>query len=127
MREIKFRGWHTSAKKMFSAEEMASDQLTLLTNGSCFINVNGKHTSMSTIYPNDKFIPMQYTGLKDNKGKEIYEGDIVERGVILFDNGKFQGYYYDSGGIAESWEDDLFQEKVINVIGNMYENPELLK
>jgi hypothetical protein len=39
-RIIKFRGWHTSANRMFSAEEMAEDQLTLLTTGS-FINVHG--------------------------------------------------------------------------------------
>lgn len=58
MREIKFRGWHTKQKKMYSAEEMASDQLTLLPTGE-FINVSGSSTKLSTIYPKDMFIPLQ--------------------------------------------------------------------
>ena len=126
-RVIKFRGWHVSANKMFSAEEMANDQLTLLTTGS-FINVNGKSTALSTIYPNDKFIPLQFTGLLDKNGKEIYEGDIVQRGVIVFYDGKFQGQYYGSDGqMYETWEDDLYLQRDLKVLGNIYENSELLK
>ena len=126
-RVIKFRGWHVSANKMFSAEEMANDQLTLLTTGS-FINVNGKSTALSTIYPNDKFIPLQFTGLLDKNGKEIYEGDIVQRGVIVFYDGKFQGQYYGSDGqMYETWEDDHYLQRDLKVLGNIYENSELLK
>ena len=75
----------------------------------------------------DDWIVMQYTGLKDKNGKEIYEGDITSRGVITFSRGKFQGTYYDSqGNLEEDWEDDLYKEKNIEIIGNIYENANLL-
>jgi len=75
----------------------------------------------------DAYILLQFTGLKDQNGKEIYEGDIVQRGVITFSRGKFQGTYFDgNGSLAEDWEDVLYQEINIEILGNIYENPELL-
>ena len=81
---------------------------------------------------------MQFTGLKDKNGKEIYEGDVMqdknvlmkgvdEFGEMVFKDGKFQlkihmvgkdGYnYFD---LINCWDD-------FEIIGNIYENPELLK
>lgn len=81
----------------------------------------------------------QDTGLLDRFGKEIYEGDIVKtwRGVstVTFDMG-FEGQPGDylgiyTGwcvGIAEQWETNGFwKSEDIEVLGNIYQNPELLK
>jgi len=146
-REIKFRGWHTQQKVMFSAEEMAKDQLTLLPTGE-FINVSNISTKLSTIYPKDKFIPLQFTGLHDKNGKRIYEGDICRidmrdafpscetdyiTRVIEFWNGQFVFHArryevdYINFGLwvrSNNYETTL---KQVEVVGNIYQNPELLE
>ncbi len=118
MREIKFRAW--------TGEEMVSpDYLTR--DGVAWWSENSVPTRGRDI--------MQYTGLKDKNGVEIYEGDIV-RIVHPFGNRKWQGaVVYDSHMFRgrDFWfphfdiPNCLFSEgtQYIEVIGNIYENPEL--
>lgn len=111
MREIKFRAWTGN-------EMLIVGELTLFMDG---------HFNVNDEFPISQGDLMQYTGLKDKNGKEIYEGDITSRGVITFSRGKFQGTYFDSkGNLEEDWEDDLYLNKDIEIIGNIYENQELL-
>ena len=115
MREIKFRAWDVVYKKMIFSDVM--------------IEINGKLKFTSNVWTNNhndySFKLMQFTGLHDKNGKEIYEGDIFiqDRYVMVMqykqDEARFQ---LDNNDHVTS---SYFQE--LEVIGNIYENPELLE
>lgn len=93
----------------------------------------------------DNGVIQQYTSLKDKNGKKIFEGDIIDihqtvngynQFVIEYDKYKFSARYYNQDKKQTgSWYgydlDELFEinesEKEIEVIGNIYENKELLE
>lgn len=116
MKEIKFRVWNTETNKMITnVKEMGVFALKSIYTIDEFL----------VIPTNEKYPLMQYTGLKDKNGVEIYEGDILKSdinetfGLVCFEDGKF----------VVNWEnisEDLFEWTGEFVIGNIYENPELL-
>lgn len=115
MREIKFRCWNKEMNKMFPFE----DNLVYGTSNrpSLVIHLNN---------PNEVWL--EYTGLKDKNGKEIYEGDIVNIGKPLIGSVVWDceeaGFRIDLQGMKTYIP---IYKDTVEVIGNIYENSELLK
>jgi hypothetical protein len=110
MREIKFRAWDTLNKRFCENRSFIS-----LTGTS--YDGPGFATIISMVA--GVVMPlMQYTGLKDKNGEEIYEGDIV----YLSGYGNYIVEWPFIQLFESSWEDDIG-----DIIGNVYEDPELIK
>jgi uncharacterized phage protein (TIGR01671 family) len=121
VRTIKFRIYNTKKKVMYPPASI------------------WKMNLWGSFFPEDYQL-MEYTGLKDKNGKEIYEGDIIKCGcdftdeydwigIVKFDLGSF--YVADRKGKGRAiyyWSTETFGDiNVREVIGNIYENPELVK
>ena len=132
MREIKFRAWHKKMQRMFGAEELGRDQLTLSADGRGFVNVSGTDTRKSVFY-GDVMIPLECTALHDKNEVEIYEGDILKTPYGTFEEAWTDEDGYATAGLQPRW---IGEYKTIGwfdvakcgeIIGNRYENPDLLK
>jgi len=119
-RDINFRAWSIEYKTMYS------DAKFVLFGGTCPDSLNDLFECAED---DDGVILMQFTGLCDKNKKMIFEGDILNVGnnaVVCFSNGRFQPRY--DGGRAEDMEDDFWRMcNEIEVIGNIYENADLLQ
>lgn len=127
MREIKFRGYNAKNKEWLYG-------CYLINRGEHFICPDGIQPPDKT--PEDyQVIPDtlgQFTGLHDKHGKEIYEGDIVlQRGygrikpmVVRFEQGAFIVGWHNGSSTATR---PMLIQKRGEIIGNIHDNPELLK
>lgn len=133
-REIKFRAWSEELNR-YSCENDCQDY-------GCYSSL--RHEVVNGILNDEesRYIFEQYTGLKDKNGKEIYEGDVVfmpedERFwydsyyskeflnsmEVVFNNGKFKVKGEEFGYEGER----LMTLQHLEVIGNIHDNPELIK
>jgi len=150
MRDLKFRAWHKESKLMYWFDVMwgnlygsGSGYIGMVPIGKTreYISFMGGDTR-TEIDPDNCEI-MQYTDLKDKNGKEIYEGDILADtdcpdeyytlGKVAYCDTPdciYAGQFYIQGieGYASDW-DGIEPENWhgFEVIGNIYENPELLE
>jgi len=129
VREIKFKFWDTKNKTMHKngCPYLAIDSsgnVSELIHHEAFLEWAGTvHT--------EHVIPLQYTGIKDKNGKEIYEGD-----VVLYDDyvGLTGVVYYDEAEtsyIIKPMQNGDYEVLGltchVRVLGNIFENPELLE
>lgn len=138
MRDIKFRVWDKYKKQMYPISsidyDIFSQEIRIIAVG----HRNGMCTSYNKNHNSEKcditaLELMQYTGIHDIKGKEIYEGDIVkvdniDLAIIYFDDDRMawgikpiNEFYFDSPLLSENISLEL------RVIGNIYDNSDLLK
>jgi uncharacterized phage protein (TIGR01671 family) len=127
--QIKFRGWNTQEKIMYSSQELGADQLTISCHGMGFINVNSVHTKLSTYC--DHIIPLQSTGINDKNGKEAHHKDIVRMSIFLYTIewcDKSAKFYLKSINNIDGMKYSMTKLSRYGVIeGNIFENPELLE
>lgn len=105
-REIKFRIWAPEEKRIYGNATIKQ-----------YIEAPG------VVIPEgeEKYI-MQYTGLKDKDGFEIYEGDIV-----MHPSSNFPTEVFIAAGVTQPFDYSGEHSSEFEILGNIYENPELLK
>jgi len=130
MRVIKFRAWDKDLNKMCKVNQIDFLHYAIHIEFVPDKDDEDQEGNMAvTRYENVEL--MQFTGLKDKNKKEIYEGDIVkdEKGNIMickFIQGSFGLSQYESR-FFQALSDAWIENSKLEVIGNIYENPELLK
>lgn len=125
MREIKFRAWDPKENKMWNENHI------VVGDGVYRYGGHNTVTLVFTYTEENHLIPLQFTGLRDKNGRDVYEGDII--GIPNYD------YSPENGEsprrlVEVKFEDSCFctnegllgDEEYMEVIGNIYENPELL-
>jgi len=129
MREIKYRAWDNVKDEMYYVGEEGNISFGLESNGIVAYDITEEEEEFKVLH---HLQYLQYTGVNDQKGNPIYEGDIVKISDHPFQgsidiNGNYEVYYNEYMELScGGWY--LFRMKhYAEVIGNKFENKELLK
>ena len=132
MREIKFRAWSKKEKCFMDIDQMEIQFL----NNELIVGITREYGTHDDF---EHLELMQFTGLKDKNGNEIYEGDIVSvcngsiNGVNWMDKPKGVKFIANAGFILPMfcWDskgnNQMDSTHWVEIIGNIYENSDLLK
>lgn len=127
MREIKFRAWHIEREKMFCVESLQlEDEYYVLNDGDIYSDAFSVKKSDIQL--------MQFIGIQDKSGREVYEGDIIQYGTpptyqsSIFWSPQDFGFVTYNELLGEYTGLSFFTGyKNFKVIGNVHQNPELLE
>lgn len=130
-REIKFRAWDKEFNRITDGNWLNDENLAISLNGELFSleykkgGENGSWTKYKDIA--NRFTLMEFTGLKDNNGKDIYEGDIVKSDVGLCEV-EWIGSGLSLHTLPRESSRSIFSVNYheCEVIGNIFENTNLL-
>lgn len=137
----RYRAWIKTEKRMFFSDDILAidyENEEIVTQQIYFENGLPDDRDIYC-YNTDEIELMQSTGLKDKNGKEIFEGDIITNGkdVMFMKRHNTLGFYVEQkgkvefiadGAILEEFEEDAKEiADSLEIIGNIYENPELLE
>lgn len=130
----RYRAWDSVEKKFV--------EHFFITDNGLICNMEKPTSEYNSPIPIEKseLILMQFTGLKDKNGKEIFERDIVTDGEFarivqyhqtlgfyMFDEEGNERFFSDSANLEDFEEDAKIVSEILEIIGNVYENPELLE
>ena len=128
-RELKFRIWSKVYQEMLypkgpTKNKDYEEKIYLQLDG--VLMGDFKHTGI--VNCSEDYVIQQYTGFKDSKGNEVYEGDIVTYNLdhtIYYQQVKWG---YDGWVMEDDWDSNPLINNLpdIEVIGNIFEQPELL-
>lgn len=124
---IKFRAWDKKTKTMYEVKSIVFTLQSML----C-VNKKAVYPERTLYLDDDDTILMQYTGLKDKNGVEIFEGDVVKLQYTIASDFELFEVHQFRGGMwridnrrrgSELW----LRNEDCEVIGNIYEHPHLLE
>lgn len=129
-KNIKFRAWHKEQNKMFEVLVLDMNSGEVFLDGFTVETQYKGQTQQETVWVSvDEVELMMYTGQQDKHGKDIYEGDIVKSfnvdDTIYWYEGCSSFYKRDKYE-GESYPVESEYTKYREIIGNIYENPELV-